>query len=283
MLTCILCFGCPKHCRSVMPLQAFSFPFPETRFFKAGSFIFKFKIRGGSSFSGEEVMEEICFYQELEDILRTVLGNLDSLQPFSSAHFNVFPYKKLWKGASKLMCKHGEGRLRAYPFSLILYLEKNTQNEGAKQAAEKLSPQKAVAQQLPSVSEPQSKRRRRDSPLEEAILKDLHGDMEAESTVSVVRRSLHCPHAQREVQEDRGHVDTKGSKGFDEPRQKSSVNTVRGSGAPGEVHSGSIQHIGEEERDEEEIDSASGTPARPGMLRRLASHIFPFSLLFRDP
>uniref|UniRef100_A0A8C3AK51 Uncharacterized protein n=1 Tax=Cyclopterus lumpus TaxID=8103 RepID=A0A8C3AK51_CYCLU len=172
MLTCILCFGCPKHC------------------------------------SGEEVMEEICFYQELEDILRTVLGNLDSLQPFSSAHFNVFPYKKLWKGASKLMCKHGEGRLRAYPFSLILYLEKNTQNEGAKQAAEKLSP-KAVAQQLPSVSEPQSKRRRRDSPLEEAILKDLHGDMEAESTVSVVRRrSLHCPHAQREVQEDRGHVDT---------------------------------------------------------------------------
>ncbi|XP_034413462.1 membrane-anchored junction protein isoform X3 [Cyclopterus lumpus] len=208
MLTCILCFGCPKHCRSVMPLQAFSFPFPETRFFKAGSFIFKFKIRGGSSFSGEEVMEEICFYQELEDILRTVLGNLDSLQPFSSAHFNVFPYKKLWKGASKLMCKHGEGRLRAYPFSLILYLEKNTQNEGAKQAAEKLSPQKAVAQQLPSVSEPQSKRRRRDSPLEEAILKDLHGDMEAESTVSVVRRSLHCPHAQREVQEDRGHVDT---------------------------------------------------------------------------
>lgn len=28
-----------------------------------------------------------CF----QDIIRTVLGNLDSLQPFSSAHFNVFP------------------------------------------------------------------------------------------------------------------------------------------------------------------------------------------------
>uniref|UniRef100_A0A3B5AQW2 Uncharacterized protein n=1 Tax=Stegastes partitus TaxID=144197 RepID=A0A3B5AQW2_9TELE len=33
-----------------MPLQAFCFPFPETRFFKAGSFIYKFKIRGGNSY-----------------------------------------------------------------------------------------------------------------------------------------------------------------------------------------------------------------------------------------
>ncbi|XP_056298546.1 membrane-anchored junction protein isoform X2 [Pseudoliparis swirei] len=265
-----------------MPLQAFSFPFPETRFFKAGSYIFKFKIRGGSSFSGEEVTEENCMYQELEDILRTVLGNLDSLQPFSSAHFNVFPYKKPWKGASKVTCKHGEESLKAYPFSVILNLEKNTQNEGAKQAAEKVSP-KAVTRQLPSVSEPQSKRRRRDSPLEEAILKDLHAEMEAEGTVTVVgRRSLHCPHAHGEGREDRGHVDTKGSKKFAEPRQKSGVNTIRGSGAPGEVHSGSMQHMGEEERDEEEIDSVSGTPVRPGMLRRLA-RIFPFSLLFGDP
>ncbi|XP_068443680.1 membrane-anchored junction protein isoform X4 [Clinocottus analis] len=261
-----------------MPLQPFSFPFPETRFFKAGSCIYKFKIRGGSSFSGEERMEGNSFYEELEDILRTVLGNLDSLQPFSSAHFNVFPYKTPWEDASKVMCQHGEGRMKAYPFSLILYLEKNTTNEGAKQAAEKLSP---------------SKHRRRDSPLEEAILKDLHADMEAESMVSMVgclkngnrkdRRSLNCPHARKEVQEDRGHVDMNGSKGFNEPWQKSGVNTVRGSGAPGEVRSVSIQHMGEEERDKQETDSASGTPGRPGMLRRLASSIFPFSLLFRDP
>ncbi|XP_068569990.1 membrane-anchored junction protein isoform X4 [Cebidichthys violaceus] len=172
-----------------MPLQAFSFPFTETRLFKAGSLIYKFRIGGGSSFRGEEVMGENCFHQELEDIIRTVLGNLDSLQPFSSAHFSVFPYKKPWEGASEVMCTQGERRLRAYPFSLILHLEKSTQKEGAegaKRAAEKLSPQKDVAQQSPSVSEPQSKRRRRDSPLEEAILKDLHEDMEAESSVSVV-------------------------------------------------------------------------------------------------
>ncbi|XP_054457063.1 membrane-anchored junction protein [Anoplopoma fimbria] len=267
----------------VMPLQAFAFPFPETRFFRAGSFIYKFKIRGGSSFGGEEVRGENCFYQEIEEIIRTVLGNLDSLQPFSCANFHVFPYKKPWEGASKVMCTHGERRLRAYPFSLILYLEKNTQKEGAKQTAEKLSPQKNVAQQFPSVSEPQSKRRRRDSPLEEAILKDLHKDMEAESNVSVVGRlSLHRPNAQREVKEDQAHVDKKDSKGFDEPEQQSGVNTVRGSGTPDKVHSGTIQHMGEEES-EEEGDSVPGTPIRPGMWSRLASHIFPFSLLFRDP
>ncbi|XP_074479154.1 uncharacterized protein majin isoform X2 [Sebastes fasciatus] len=254
-----------------MPLQAFSFPFPETRYFRAGSLTYKFKIRAGSSFSGEEVLGGNCFDQELEEIIRTVLGNLDSLQPFSSAHFNVFPYKKRWEGASKAMCKLGERKLKAYPFSLILYLEKNTQNEEAKEAAEKLSP-------------PQLKRRRTDSPLEEAIIKDLLNDMEAEGEDSVVRPSLHCPHADREVKEDPWRVDKKASRGFKEPQQKSGVNTVRESGTPSEVHPGTTQHMGEEEEEEEgeNADSVPGTPVRPGILTRLASHIFPFSLFFRD-
>uniref|UniRef100_A0A3Q3LFD2 Uncharacterized protein n=1 Tax=Mastacembelus armatus TaxID=205130 RepID=A0A3Q3LFD2_9TELE len=38
-----------------MPLQAFSFPFPETRFFRAGSLIYKFKIRGGSSYRQDKI------------------------------------------------------------------------------------------------------------------------------------------------------------------------------------------------------------------------------------
>ncbi|XP_037614313.1 membrane-anchored junction protein isoform X4 [Sebastes umbrosus] len=253
-----------------MPLQAFSFPFPETRCFRAGSLTYKCKIRAGSSFSGEEVLGGNCFDRELEEIIRTVLGNLDSLQPFSSAHFNVFPYKKRWEGASKAMCKLGERKLRAYPFSLILYLEKNTQNEEAKEAAEKLSP-------------PQLKRRRTDSPLEEAIIKDLLKDMEAEGEDSVVRPSLHCPHADREIKEDPWRVDKKAFRGFEEPQQKYGVNTVGGSGTPGEVHPGTTQHMGEEEEEEEgeNADSVPGTPVRPGILTRLASYIFPF-LFFRD-
>ncbi|XP_068612234.1 membrane-anchored junction protein [Brachionichthys hirsutus] len=79
-----------------MPLQAFSFPVPETRFFKAGSFIYKFQLRGDNAYdlhvtSGEEVLRGNRLNQELEDIIRTVLGNLDNLQPFTSARFNVFP------------------------------------------------------------------------------------------------------------------------------------------------------------------------------------------------
>ncbi|XP_029310907.1 membrane-anchored junction protein isoform X2 [Cottoperca gobio] len=161
-----------------MPLQAFSFTFPETRFFKAGRLVYKFKIRGGCSFRGEEVMEGNGFTQELEEIIRTVLGNLDRLHPFSSVHFNVFPYKKRWDGASELMCKYGERKLTAYPFSLTLYLEKNMPHEETKRAEQKLSPEKDIAHKLRSVSEPRSKRSRRSSPLEEAKLKDVFKDSE---------------------------------------------------------------------------------------------------------
>ncbi|KAM9425741.1 uncharacterized protein majin [Pholidichthys leucotaenia] len=79
-----------------MPLQPFSFPLPETRFFKAGSFIYKFKIRGGASF---RTLSEL-----------------------------------FWK----------------------------------------------TMQCIPSVSEPQPKRRRTDSPLEGAIVKELFSDMAGE-------------------------------------------------------------------------------------------------------
>lgn len=47
--------------RSTMPLQAFSFPLPETRFFKAGSFIYKFTIRGGSSYRQGSVIHSVSY------------------------------------------------------------------------------------------------------------------------------------------------------------------------------------------------------------------------------
>lgn len=43
-----------------------------------------------------------------------------------------------------------------------------------------------VARPFPSVCEPRSKRRRSDSPLEEAIIKDLIEDMEVESKVPMI-------------------------------------------------------------------------------------------------
>uniref|UniRef100_A0A3B3BP69 Uncharacterized protein n=1 Tax=Oryzias melastigma TaxID=30732 RepID=A0A3B3BP69_ORYME len=89
-----------------MSLRPFSFPLPETRYFRAGGgLIYKFKIRGGSSFRDEEITGVDSNNQELEVIFDvfsaslfrlvylvwTVLGNLEHLQPFSSAHYTAFP------------------------------------------------------------------------------------------------------------------------------------------------------------------------------------------------
>ncbi|KPP78186.1 hypothetical protein Z043_102323 [Scleropages formosus] len=41
-----------------MPLRVFSYPLPETRFFQAGSRVFKFKIRNGSNARGCEITDE---------------------------------------------------------------------------------------------------------------------------------------------------------------------------------------------------------------------------------
>ncbi|XP_027133172.1 membrane-anchored junction protein [Larimichthys crocea] len=259
--------------RSAMPLQAFSFPLPETRVIKAGDCIYTVKIRGGSSYSGEEVMGGNCIDQELEEIIRTVLGNLDTLQPFFSTHFNVFPFKKPKMETSEvMMCKHCDRNFTVYQFDIIIYLEKCRQT--GKQAKGKLSTEKETAQQhFESVSKPQSKRRRSNSPLEEAILKDL---IKAEAKLYVSRVNTYN-RAREEAEEDPGHVDEKDTEGFEETQQET-VNTVKEIGTPGDVHPGIIQDMDEEEGDE----NREKAPVKPGFLTRVASHIFPFSLFFRD-
>ncbi|XP_047241028.1 membrane-anchored junction protein isoform X1 [Girardinichthys multiradiatus] len=165
-----------------MALHPFSFPVPETRYFKAGSLIYKFKIRRGNSFSEGEVLAQDSFDQEMEEIVRTVLGDLDCLQPFSTPHFTVFPYRRSWgKGG-----KHRGKKLLFYPFVIILYLEKNI-CQGKQQ--------EKVIQLIPAASvEPRSKRRRRDSPLEEAIIKEILKATEAECSISVTGLRQHKAH-----------------------------------------------------------------------------------------
>ncbi|KAG5851932.1 uncharacterized protein LOC118224011 isoform X2 [Anguilla anguilla] len=105
-----------------MPVQSFSFPLPETRFFRAGRHVYKFKIKSGSKCSDEIINDEHTT-QELEDVVRVVLANLDSLQPFVTKHFNIFPYKSRWERVSELQFQQGGLMLTAYPFLLTLYLE----------------------------------------------------------------------------------------------------------------------------------------------------------------
>ncbi|XP_078147842.1 uncharacterized protein majin [Centroberyx gerrardi] len=265
-----------------MSLQAFSFPLPETRFFKAGSFVYKFKIRGGSSYSGEEVIGENYINQELEDIIRTVLANLDSLQPFSSAHFNVFPYKKPWERVSKLMFKHGEEKLAAYPFIITLYMENNTQT--GKQAENNLTSEKEAPRHFPSSSEPLPKRSKRDSPLEEAIIKELM-DSDAETQAHMAGTYVDDLHVEEEVEEVEEDDEQEGTRQFVESQWEAGINS-QVSSALGEVHAGTAEEVEEEEEDEEEeggnVGSAPQSPVRPGLLTRLASHIFPFSFFFRE-
>ncbi|XP_019501114.1 PREDICTED: membrane-anchored junction protein isoform X1 [Hipposideros armiger] len=106
-----------------MSLKSFTYPFPETRFFHAGSNVYKFKIRYGNSIRGEDIENKEVIFQELEDSIRVILGNLDNLQPFTTKHFIVFPYKSKWERVSHLKFKHGEIVLVPYPFVFTLYVE----------------------------------------------------------------------------------------------------------------------------------------------------------------
>ncbi|XP_030018798.1 uncharacterized protein majin [Sphaeramia orbicularis] len=216
-------------------------------------------------------MQEKCYNQELEDIIRTVLCNLDDLQPFFSTHFNVFPYKKKWEGVSKVMCKHREKKLKVYPFILILYLEKINIKHG-KPTEDNLSQESEVEQHSGSVFKPPSKRRKSDSPLEEAILKNLIKDMEPEH--KLVGLFVRNPQAQGEPKKDPGTKDK-----LDEPQQKSGVSEENGSGTPSGVK-GEVEE--EKHNNEGEDEDVGEAPDKPKLLSQLARHVFPFSLFFRD-
>lgn len=57
---------------------------------------------------GEEIEDKGVIIQELEGSIRAVLANMDSLQPFVTEHFIVFPYKSKWERVSHLKSKHEE-------------------------------------------------------------------------------------------------------------------------------------------------------------------------------
>ncbi|KAK7813146.1 hypothetical protein U0070_005051, partial [Myodes glareolus] len=77
-----------------MSLKPFTYPFPETRFLHAGPNVYKFKIRYGDSIREEEIVDKEVIIQELEDSIRAVLANMDSLQPFVTEHFTDLAEEK---------------------------------------------------------------------------------------------------------------------------------------------------------------------------------------------
>ncbi|KAK7909560.1 hypothetical protein WMY93_014244 [Mugilogobius chulae] len=215
----------------------------------------KFYICGGVSYSDVKASGELCYDldQEMEDIIRTVLGNLERLQPFSSPHFHVYPHKKAWDRESGVQCADDHRDLKAYPFILLLHLEKNTHctdSHTRDRPVKKTRTQMSYKEEEVDVEYvPCLKRRRTDSTLEDTILQDLVKDMEADGEVSVLRPSESDFHLQQ-----------------DSPQEDKLV----------EMSSD------EEEEDEYEA-AAEDTPVTSGTISTLVRRLFPFSLFFGSP
>ncbi|XP_054907182.1 membrane-anchored junction protein [Poeciliopsis prolifica] len=172
--------------------------------------------------------------KEIEEIVRAVLANLDCLQPFFTQHFIIFPYKKNWGK----VCKHDAKKLSFYPFAIILYLEKNTFVGNQREKTKEM-------QIIPTFSdEPRPKRSRGDSPLEDAIIKRLMKDMEAESSKSVTEMmELEHQHTVEEEAQDSA--------------------------------------IPEEPQMTQFTAEKDSMPEKPGILKQLIRKVFPF--IFRPP
>ncbi|XP_039185282.1 membrane-anchored junction protein isoform X3 [Crotalus tigris] len=107
-------------------LKPFTYPMPETRFFHAGVNVYKFKIKYGNTISVNTNLDESIVSKELQDAIRVVLGNLDSLCPFTTEHLIIFPYLNKWERVSDLRFMHGDEFLTPYPFVCTIYVELNS-------------------------------------------------------------------------------------------------------------------------------------------------------------
>uniref|UniRef100_A0A8D0HAU7 Membrane anchored junction protein n=1 Tax=Sphenodon punctatus TaxID=8508 RepID=A0A8D0HAU7_SPHPU len=104
-----------------MSLKPFTYPLPETRFLHAGTRVYKFKIKYGNTVRDKENNKSIL--KELEEAIRVILGNLETLHPFTTEHFIIFPYLSKWERVSKLGFKHGSTFLVPYPYVCTMYVE----------------------------------------------------------------------------------------------------------------------------------------------------------------
>ncbi|KAM9390866.1 uncharacterized protein majin isoform 2-T5 [Salvelinus alpinus] len=249
-----------------MPIQSFSFPLPETRFFQAGQHVYKFKIRGGNNCSEVKVMGEEFVNRELENAIRAVLANLDLLQPFTTTHFTVYPYKSKWKRVSKFKFEKMSGeKLSAYPFLVTVYLENNTHTEMC--VEECWTPVRAGGVPLlPASSHECLAKRRKTGPPHWGTLTPQQRDcLIMQGPQSHIHHELLRP-GETEAKNVGGSV-TGGSETMD----------VSGGHGEEEVHPGAVE-VG----DPEDPDLDPKSHVRPGLLARLVSQVFPFSMFFRE-
>uniref|UniRef100_A0A674DKJ7 Membrane anchored junction protein n=1 Tax=Salmo trutta TaxID=8032 RepID=A0A674DKJ7_SALTR len=265
-----------------MPIQSFSFPLPETRFFQAGQHVYKFKIRGGNNCSEVKVMGEEFVNRELENAIRTVLANLDCLQPFTTTHFTVYPYKSKWKRVSKFTFQKMSGeKLSAYPYLVTVYLENNTHPGMCVEAC--WTPVRAgegVPLLPASGGEHQAKRSKTGPPHWGTLTPQQRDCLIMQGPQSRIYHELLRP-AEMEAKNGDGKA---GCVVSDNQTPQSTVegsvtggSEVSGGHGEEEVHPGAV-----EEGDPEDPDLDPKSHVRPGLLARLVSQVFPFSMFFRE-
>ncbi|XP_064787127.1 membrane-anchored junction protein [Oncorhynchus masou masou] len=274
--------GCPESVNYVrtMPIQSFSFPLSETRFFQAGQHVYKFKIRGGNNCSEVKVLGEEFVNRELENTIRAVLANLDCLQPFTTPHFTVYPYKSKWKRVSKFKFEKMSGeKLSAYPYLVTVYLENNTHTEMC--VEECWTPVRA-GEGIPllpaSGHECQAKRSKTGPPHWGTLTPRQRDCLIMQGPQSHIHHELLRP-GETEAKNGDGKADCVVS---DSQTPQSTVGgSVTGGSETMEVsgcHGEEGVHPGEVEGDPEDPESH----VRPGLLARLVSQVFPFSMFFRE-
>ncbi|KAL0969919.1 hypothetical protein UPYG_G00234520 [Umbra pygmaea] len=260
-----------------MPIRSFSFPLPETRFFQAGRHVYKFKIRNANNCSEVDLIREEFLNHELENAIRSVLDNLDALQPFTTKHFIVYPYKSKWRRLSELRFETLSGeKLPAYPYLITLYIEPNPR---AAKPIEESS--------IPSSPEPQSKRSKTEQPQRGAIVQqhrcreipDIQGP-QSQINQELLRQEETKTVYDKEVWEIFGSLTPQSSVGS---------SFTGGSGTTGEtgnqkdkkVHHGIVESDVVEPTISPDFDRNPEPSVRTCLMSRLARQVFPFSMFFK--
>ncbi|XP_012677603.2 membrane-anchored junction protein isoform X2 [Clupea harengus] len=252
--------------RTLMPVQAFSFPVPETRFFQAGRRIFKFKITRGGNYSGEDMTYDDFVNEELEDAIRIVLASLDTLQPFATKHFNVIPYKCRWERVSKLRFELNSIKLSPYPYLITLYVEPRLHSHGhtgKKTGDWDVTDSKQDASPCPSSPCRPRKHSKKEQPPESALLQP--------STDPHNQQSCHQDSPERADEAEEIVYDSKVNAGLEE-----CLNSTQDEQRPEGLPRGSVEQtapdVSEQKSPEED---------NPNLVTRLARAVFPLSLFFK--
>ncbi|KAJ8007808.1 hypothetical protein DPEC_G00098030 [Dallia pectoralis] len=263
-----------------MPIQYFSFPLPETRFFQAEQHVYKFKIKGGSNCREVDMMGEQFVNQELENAIRAVLANLNCLHPFTTTHFTIYPYKSKWMRVSELRFEKLSGeKLSAYPYLITLYLETNTNT--AKCIEARQTPVRASETVIfppSSPPEPKPKRNRTEQPHRGAIIPQHPDKLTMQGPELQIYEELLRQRKSKTADDKEDQVIT----GILNPQSSGGSETMGATGHQEgrELHCGTVEE-GYLEEPDLSSDLAPKSSVLSGVLARFASQVFPFSMFYK--